>query len=389
MWQKIRSFLRLEQENLQICPEVWWFFLVSFESHLETKQKKSRCWTLEAQQLQLKESHLLLVWLNRHVPLILTAASVDDLEEPAERWQTWGHKQEESWLHQTLHIQDIWRYLRPAQSLTVCVPGRRTGCCTETWGDSLWSSHRGRRWWWTCRPATWSERQEDMQITQTHVLRQWYINKCVDLCSLDETTSTAALWSRAEKIIQRNKGVKRVIGPAGTHFQSHVLAVCCFLSELTGEMRTHTDTCCCCFSPQRAASTGVPSSARPPSAAPPPRTSKRLRICRRPAAGPRPDWTWGRCTSSPRTCTTHTLLTHLSDVLPVPVLPVRWSCDWRTDLVLMQRHDGSQWSRNSRLLSSVSASSFPDGDTVKARTLSLPVSSEPPSLTTAETKHSC
>lgn len=61
MWQKIRSFLRLEQENLQICPEVWWFFLVSFESHLETKQKKSRCWTLEAQQLQLKESHLLLV----------------------------------------------------------------------------------------------------------------------------------------------------------------------------------------------------------------------------------------------------------------------------------------------------------------------------------------
>lgn len=389
MWQKIRSFLRLEQENLQICPEVWWFFLVSFGSHSETKQKKSRCWTLEAQQLQLKESHLLLVWLNRHVPLILTAASVDDLEEPAERWQTWGHKQEESWLHQTLHIQDIWRYLRPAQWLTVCVPGRRTGCCTETWGDSLWSSHRGRRWWWTCRPATWSERQEDMQITQTHVLRQWFINKCVDLCSLDETTSTAALWSRAEKIIQRNKGVKRVIGPAGTHFQSHVLAVCCFLSELTGEMRTHTDTCrhrqcCCCFSPQRAASTGVPSSARPPSAAPPPRTSKRLRICRRPAAGPRPDWTWGRCTSSPRTCTTHTLLTHLSDVLPV-----RWSCDRRTDLVLMQRHDGSQWSRNSRLLSSVSASSFPDGDTVKARTLSLPVSSEPPSLTTAETKHSC
>lgn len=85
-------------------------------------------------------------------------------------------------------------------------------------------------------------------------------------------------------------------------------------------MRTHTDTCChpqccCCFSPRRAASTGVPSSARPPSAAPPPRMNKRLRICRPPAAGPRPDWTWGRCTSSPRTCTTHTHITHT---------PVRW-----------------------------------------------------------------
>ena len=80
-------------------------------------------------------------------------------------------------------------------------------------------------------------------------------------------------------------------------------------------MRTHTDTCChpqccCCFSPRRAASTGVPSSARPPSAAPPLRMNKRLRICRLPAAGPRPDWTWGRCTSSPRTCTTHTHYSH-------------------------------------------------------------------------------
>lgn len=124
MWQKIRSFLRLEQENLQICPEVWWFFLVSFGSHSETKQNKSRCWTLKAQQLQLKESHLLLVWVNRHVPLILTAASVDDLEEPAERWQTWGHKQEESWLHQ-MSTYTVYMKVFKDGSVTHCVCPRQ------------------------------------------------------------------------------------------------------------------------------------------------------------------------------------------------------------------------------------------------------------------------
>lgn len=45
---------RAAQGNLQICPQLWWFFLVSFGSHLETKQKKSRCWTSEAQQFQLE-----------------------------------------------------------------------------------------------------------------------------------------------------------------------------------------------------------------------------------------------------------------------------------------------------------------------------------------------
>lgn len=47
-------------------------------------------------------------------------------------------------------------------------------------------------------------------------------------------------------------------------------------------------------------------------------------------------------------------------------------------LMLTQRHDGSQANSTSLLLSSVSASSFPDGDVQNARTRSLPVSSAAP-----------
>lgn len=47
-------------------------------------------------------------------------------------------------------------------------------------------------------------------------------------------------------------------------------------------------------------------------------------------------------------------------------------------LVLMRRHDGSQVKSTSLLLSSVSASSFPDGDVLMARIASLPVSSAVP-----------
>lgn len=46
--------------------------------------------------------------------------------------------------------------------------------------------------------------------------------------------------------------------------------------------------------------------------------------------------------------------------------------------MLRQRHVGSQVSSTSLLLSSVSASSFPDGDVLKARIRSLPVSSAVP-----------
>lgn len=56
--------------------------------------------------------------------------------------------------------------------------------------------------------------------------------------------------------------------------------------------------------------------------------------------------------------------------------------------MLIHRHDGSQLNSTSRLLSSVSASSFPDEAAAKARTLSLPVSSRaPPSLMTKETRY--
>lgn len=44
----------------------------------------------------------------------------------------------------------------------------------------------------------------------------------------------------------------------------------------------------------------------------------------------------------------------------------------------MWRHEDSQLSSTSRLLSSVSASSFPDGEAANASTLSLPASSGPP-----------
>lgn len=58
-------------------------------------------------------------------------------------------------------------------------------------------------------------------------------------------------------------------------------------------------------------------------------------------------------------------------------------------LMLRQRHEGSHSNRTSRLESSVNAASFPDGDTAKARTVSLPVSSEgPPSLKTKRTRSS-
>lgn len=54
--------------------------------------------------------------------------------------------------------------------------------------------------------------------------------------------------------------------------------------------------------------------------------------------------------------------------------------------MLMRRHDGSQVKSTSLLLSSVSASSLPDGDVLKARTRSLPDSSAVP---LAEKKISC
>lgn len=44
----------------------------------------------------------------------------------------------------------------------------------------------------------------------------------------------------------------------------------------------------------------------------------------------------------------------------------------------MRRHEGSQVKSTSLLLSSVSASSFPEGDVLKARIRSLPVSSAGP-----------
>lgn len=47
-------------------------------------------------------------------------------------------------------------------------------------------------------------------------------------------------------------------------------------------------------------------------------------------------------------------------------------------LVLRQRHDGSQVSSTSLLLSSVSASSLPEADVQTARIRSLPVSSAAP-----------
>lgn len=55
----------------------------------------------------------------------------------------------------------------------------------------------------------------------------------------------------------------------------------------------------------------------------------------------------------------------------------RWA-ELKLHLVLMQRHEGSQVKSTSLLLSSVSASSFPEGDVLKARIRSLPVSSPGP-----------
>lgn len=64
----------------------------------------------------------------------------------------------------------------------------------------------------------------------------------------------------------------------------------------------------------------------------------------------------------------------------------RWA-GLKQHLVLMRRHDGSQVRSTSLLLSSVSASSFPDGDVLKARIRSLPVSSEVPLAEEEESVH--
>ncbi len=133
------------------------------------------------------------------------------------------------------------------------------------------------------------------------------------------------------------------------------------------------------FSPQRGAWTGDPASARPPPAAAPLRMSTRLLICQLPAARPQPDWTPERCTAAPQTCATHRHISVINtSVINTSVPEAALAGGLRRYLTLTQRHTGSQWSSTSLLLSSVSASSFPEGDTAKARTLSLPVSSEPP-----------
>lgn len=81
----------------------------------------------------------------------------------------------------------------------------------------------------------------------------------------------------------------------------------------------------------------------------------------------------------------HLLTTHLTD-RQTDTGSGQWSAvcsltegaEPRPHLVLTWRHEDSQLSSTSRLLSSVSASSFPDGEAANASTLSLPASSGPP-----------